>query len=199
MSTKKPISPISFNTEMFLHGVCRDLVGSGLIQSFIFIMHYAEKDTTKDHFHLLLCPSRPVEPMRIRAAFRELCPGKPDLGCLPFQPSKISDWLLYALHFPPYLFRKGLVRVNSYQLADFVTNEPPEWLAQLFHDASEEVVDTRISLFVSEIENGATWGELLARGFVPPNQVVFYEKLFKSNQWRQGRSLDNEGNYQIPF
>lgn len=196
--TKKPISTISFNSGEFLGMKCKELVKDDLIQSYMYIKHYAEEDTKKDHYHLYLIPSKPVDPQKVRLRFREpSLTGAADLGCLPFQPSKVGDWLLYSLHYPPYLLRKGLSRINTYNLSDIVSNEPREWLDQLFHDSAETVVDTRVDLFLERMRNGDTFGDILASGLVPPSQVVFYDKLFRLNARALGANLDDDGQTQL--
>ena len=93
MATKKPISTISFNTSCFLDSALKSLVSSGQIMTYIYIRHLAESDTKKEHFHVYLQPSRPVDPQKIRTSFIEPSfDGKGDLGCLPFVPSKLHDW-----------------------------------------------------------------------------------------------------------
>lgn len=199
MATKKPVSTISFNTQEFLNHQLKKLIEDEILQSWVYIKHYAEKDTTKDHFHVLLIPSSPLDPVRIRRRFLEPKAGEKDLCCLPFQPSKVGDWLLYALHDSAYLLKKGLERVNHYRLENLVTNEGPEWIENIYNDAVETFTDSRLATFLSQMENGADFAELLASGLVPPNQVVFYEKLFRSNSWRYRRNLDNKDNEPIPF
>lgn len=193
--TKRPLSTISFNSPDYCRSVCDELVESGRVQSFVFIRHFAEQDTKKDHIHLVLVPAKPIDPMKVRKLFIEpSLDGKGDLGCLPFSPSKLCDWLLYALHFPPYLLRKGLVRVNTYRLTDFVTNEPYYYLEQLFSEASEGVMDSRLTLFIDRIRHGDTFGEILASGLVPPSQIIFYDKVYRLNSHRLGEALDENNN-----
>ena len=177
MATKKPFSTISFNTLDFLKLVCEELMNESMIQSYYFIKHYAEQDTKKDHFHLLLVPARPLDPVKVRKNFVEPC-SQGDLICLPFQPSKITDWLLYSIHYPPYLIRKGLTRVCHYNLQDIVSNESFECLEDIFYRGSEDLTNKRMSSFLDRVYNGDSFGEILASGLVPENQVIFYDKLY---------------------
>lgn len=197
--TKLPMSTISFNTLLYLKMRCERLVSDGLIQSYMYIRHYAEKDTTKDHIHLLLVPSRPVDPIKIRKLFVEPCEGSPDLGCLPFQPSKLGDWLLYAIHHPAYLMRKGLTRVNTYHLKDIHTNESYDYLEQIYNDSNEQLQDNRIELFLDKMRRGYSFGAILALGIVPPNQIIFYDKLYRNNLDKLGECIDYTGNEIIPL
>lgn len=178
--TKKPLSSISFNTDKYLRSCLESLVSDGMIQSWMYILHQPEEDTKKPHIHLWLSPSRPVNPVVVRKSFIEpMFDGSGDLGCLPFAASKVSDWLLYALHYEPYLNSKGLVRQYHYLLDDIVSNECPEYVEQCFNEAVEGLSTSRVSNFISLAMKGATFGELLSSGLVPPNQVVFYDKLFR--------------------
>lgn len=178
--TKRPLSTISFNTEPFMRNVLDTLVSDSKIQSWIYIRHLAEEDTKKDHFHLLLLPCSVVNPVFVRKAFIEPSfTSLGDLGCLPFAPSKISDWLLYALHYEPYLLSKGLQRQNHYDISSLVSNESRDYLDQCFSEAVEGLNTSRVSNFIDMAMRGHSFGELLASGLVPPNQVVFYDKLFR--------------------
>lgn len=180
--TKRPLSTISFNTAPFLDVVLSRLVEDGSLQSYYYIFHNAEKDTTKPHFHLLVIPSRPIDPCKIRKLFVEPDPQLSlPFGCLPFNVSKLVDWLLYAIHYPPYLLRKGLLREYTYEITDIKSNEPFYCIEQQYRDACEEYTDSRIDLFLEQMRNGHSFGSILASGLVPPSQIVFYEKLYRLN------------------
>lgn len=183
--TKKPLSTISFNTVAFLRPCLDKLVDEGKVQSWMYVKHLAEEDTKKDHIHLLLIPCSVVNPVAVRKAFIEPSfDTKGDLGCLPFNPSKISDWLLYALHYEPYLFSKGLFRKEHYKLSDIVSNECRDYVEQCYNEAVEQLSNSRVNNFLDMAMSGVSFGELLASGIVPPNHVIFYEKLFKSYRRR---------------
>lgn len=190
--TKKPLSSISFNTEGYLRSCLETLVSECKIQSWMYILHRPEEDTKKPHIHVFLSPCCPVNPVVIRKAFIEpMFDGSGDLGCLPFNPSKVSDWLLYALHYEPYLNSKGLVREYHYLLDDIVSNECSEYVEQVFNEAIEGLSTSRVSNFISLAMKGASFGELLSSGLVPPNQVVFYDKLFRHYCVRQAKEYCN--------
>lgn len=178
--TKLPQSTISFNTEPYLRQVLDSLVSSCKIQSYMYIEHQPEEDTKKSHIHLLVVPSSVLNPVVFRKEFIETSFGNRDLGCLPFKTSKLCDWLLYAIHYEPYLFSKGLVRTFTYNLNDIVTNEPFEYVEQIFSEAREGLTTSRIDSFLSRAMSGASFGDLMAEGLVPPNQVIFYDKLYRS-------------------
>ena len=178
--TKKPLSTISFNTENFLSSTLKTLVQGGKIQSWMYVKHLAEEDTKKDHIHLILIPCSVVNPVLIRKSFIEPSfSSLGDLGCLPFCPSKISDWLLYALHYQPYLFSKGLVREHHYNISTVCSNESVDYVHQCFSEAVESLNTSRVQNFIDMAMKGSSFGDLLASGLVPPNHVVFYEKLYR--------------------
>lgn len=175
--TRRPISTISFNTPLYLESVLKDIECSHNIQSWLYIEHKAEQDTTKNHIHLMLIPSTNVDPVYLRKLFAEpVSDGKP-LGCLPFHPSKIDDWILYVLHNSAYLIKKGIFRLYTYQISDVHSNEPPEFLENIYNSALESILDSRLSQFKSRLDKGEDFGEILASGLVPPNQVLFYKTL----------------------
>ena len=190
MSTKRPLGSISFNTVDFLTNKLNELLTDELVQSWCFVRHHAEEDTKKDHIHVLVIPSKPVDPLRIRKRFNEFHPDG-DLCCLPFMPSKVSDWVLYALHYPPYLIKKGITRQFNYDLSELVSSEPREWIENVFYEAQEELLDNRLAQFLNLCERGDTFGDILASGLVPPNQILFYDKLFRSFPRRSSIPFDD--------
>lgn len=191
MATKKTSSSISFNTMPFLETTLNNAVSEGLIYFFAFIRHYPEEDTKKEHYHLFIAPSKPLDLISFRRLFIEPVSGYKPLCCLPFQPSKIGDWLLYALHDISYLNKKGLVRLNHYSIESVVTNDD-EYLLQSYYDAKETYNDTRMNLFIRELRQGASFGDILRSGIVPPNQIVYWEKVYKSSMVLFGKDVDNK-------
>lgn len=120
MTTSKPISGVSYNTEGFLLGVLGDLVSSGRVSQWYLIHHEPDTDSKKAHWHLLLFPTAAVNPFALSTLFDEADPtnDKP----LKFLPSpdtqgrclSVPDWLLYAVHDEDYLASKGLSRNLHY-------------------------------------------------------------------------------------
>lgn len=178
--TKKPISTISFNTENYLLHQLDCLVKSTKVESWMYVRHKAEEDTKKDHIHMLLIPCSPVNPVNVRKMFVEpTFDGSGDLCCLPFVTSKVTDWLLYALHYKPYLLSKGLFRIHSYDLSCICSNESSDYISQVYNDALETMQNNRINQFIELQNSGMSFGDILAQGVVPPNQVVFFDKLYR--------------------
>lgn len=103
MATQKPISTISYNSEIFLKEKLDNWVKAHIIQSYMYICHKGE-DGDKDHIHVRIEPNKKLDPMDLQAQLLEYKIGndKP-LGCRPFRPSKEEDWILYAVHDETYL------------------------------------------------------------------------------------------------
>lgn len=103
MATQKPISTISYNTELFLREKLEMWLNSHIIQAYQYICHKGEEGD-KDHIHLRIEPNKKIDPMDLLDELKEYKFGsdKP-LCCRPFRPSKEEDWILYAVHDEQYL------------------------------------------------------------------------------------------------
>lgn len=106
MSTSKPISTISYNSEAFLKEKLDGWVTAHIIQCYQYIKHKGE-DGDKDHIHLRIEPNKKLDVMTLQEELREFVIGeeKPRV-CRPFRPSKEEDWFLYAVHDKQYLSLK---------------------------------------------------------------------------------------------
>ena len=106
MATQKPISTISYNTELFLKEKLDTWINAHIIQAYQYIKHKGE-DGDKDHIHVRIEPNKKIDPMDLLENLREFKAGndKP-LGCRPFRPAKEEDWILYAVHDETYLRAK---------------------------------------------------------------------------------------------
>lgn len=103
MATQKPISTISYNSEVFLKEKLDDWVKAHIIQAYQYICHIGE-DGDKNHIHLRVEPNKTLDPMDLSEALKEYEKDndKP-LGVRPWRPSKEEDWFLYAVHDKDYL------------------------------------------------------------------------------------------------
>lgn len=126
MNTTKPFSTISYNSKIFLRSKLNELLENKIINEWYFIHHKGETDwftneREKDHFHVYMSPCHKVDCDALRELFQEIDPtcDKP-LGCMPFQPSKIDDWIMYGIHDEHYLNTKGEVKEFSYSWKDIV-------------------------------------------------------------------------------
>lgn len=104
-TTSRPIGTISYNTPNFLMKTIYNLRDNGYIDDYRIAFHYAEEENKKEHFHVLLYPSRRLDPSQVQRMFLEPDPNNPDnpLGCRPFRYSEPLNWLMYVLHDPEYL------------------------------------------------------------------------------------------------
>lgn len=106
MATQKPISTISYNSEVFLVEKLQNLYDAHIIQAWQFITHKGE-DGDKDHIHLRIEPNKRIDPMELTEMFKEFEKGKDKpLGVRPWRQSKEEDWFLYAVHDSDYLSLK---------------------------------------------------------------------------------------------
>ena len=103
MATQKPISTISYNTEIFLKEKLENWLQAHVIQAYQYICHKGE-DGDKDHIHLRIEPNKNLDPMDLSDQLMEYQIGKDKpLCCRPFRRSVEEDWILYAVHDPTYL------------------------------------------------------------------------------------------------
>lgn len=177
MQTTKLISSISYNTPDFLSGKLFDLVRQGIIEYAHWIWHSPEEDEKKSHAHLVLKPNRRLDTSKLRNEFVELVVGeeKPR-GVLPFQPSKMNDWILYSVHDVAYLLRKCQRRIHHYDKSDLKTTE-----ADLLEEdwrACHEGEDNRVTQLIELAQNGVTWVDILKMGFLPVNQLFQFKDIF---------------------
>lgn len=153
MKTSRLISSISYNTPEYLEDVLSTLVEQGVIEYWHFICHHAEEDDRKPHIHVCVQPSRRMETRGLSQWFQEAVNGDPRnvVGTVLWRPSKIDDWLQYAIHDEAYLASKGEVKKYHYRLEDLRTschellveqwhgiNRSPYRVVQLLLDCAKE-------------------------------------------------------------
>lgn len=179
MQTSKLISAISYNTPEFLAGTLRRLVKQGLIEYAHWIYHKPEEDEKKEHAHLVLKPNKRLDTSALRKEFVETVAGE-DLprGILPFQSSKMGDWMLYAVHDVAYLVRKCQKRREHYKREDIHTTEP-DLLSEHWRECHEGE-DSRVAQVIELAEQGLEWRDLIKLGFIPVNQLFQYREIFMS-------------------
>lgn len=178
MNTSRLISTISYNTPAFLSGKLRDLVRQGIIEYAHWIEHKAEEDEKKDHFHLILKPNKRINTGALQNEFKEPVAGeeKPR-GVLPFNNSKMADWILYAVHDAAYLVRKNKQqRKFSYQREDIKTTEP-DLLDEDWKEAHEGE-DTRLKQVIDLAQKGIDWRAVLQLNIIPTNQLFQFKEVF---------------------
>ena len=194
MRTTKDISTISYNTKDFLVSKLNILLNEHTISDYMFIEHQPESDETKAHFHLYLKPNTLIDTMELQDYLREYDTNdlsKKPLGVIDFKPSNPDDWILYVLHFPPYLLSKGEKREFVYQkeqmtFADDLTFE--EKYRHAFHGSEWAM---RFSMLQNLKEGLADPAGLILNGSIPLAQAnnlrAFYFLLGVGCTDRNGR------------
>lgn len=128
MSTKKPLSTISYNTADGLRNALKEAGAS----FYIFIPHLPEPAhgalpaETKEHFHVYYeLGGKKVDPATMQDYFIEYVSNedKPR-SCVDTRTvSSFDDWYLYALHDKDYLDYKGEWRYYHYKHSDLVSSD----------------------------------------------------------------------------
>lgn len=183
MATSKPISTISYNSPEFLVARLEALASAGAFSSWFFIEHLAEaKDETpgKAHIHLLICPNKRIDLVKLQQEFKEVQPkGKP-LGVMPFRNAKVNDWILYALHDTDYLISKGLKREYRYLPEQMICSDADYFMA-LLCEARQELLTTPQRAIKEAVLNSESFEQLLDSGRIGINQVhnsaIMYDAL----------------------
>ena len=178
MQTTKLISTVSYNTPVYLSGRLYSLVEQGIIEYAHWIWHTPEEDEKKAHAHVVLQPNKRLDTSALRNQFTELVAGEDKPLCvLPFKPSKMRDWILYAVHDIVYLTTKNQSRKTTYKKTDLQTTE-----ADLLDDdwrSAHEGEDTRLRLVIELSERGIDWMEILKSGLIPVNQLFQYRTIWE--------------------
>lgn len=179
MKTTKPFSTISYNTVDFLTAKLDDLVCRRVISFYAFIKHYKEQDERKDHIHLIIFPNGQYQ---TDALFDYLCEPdltdltKKPLGIMPCQSSKWDHWYLYACHDIAYLASKQQTRQHHYLEQDFVSSDS-DYLHELIANIDLSKY-SRTAEFIKQVDCGASFDELVRKGFVPAPQFTQWRALY---------------------
>lgn len=178
--TGKPFATISFNTSAYLKVKCNELVKSGKVTFWAYIIHQPEDDEggTKEHIHLYIEPAKMLQTDEVREFLREYDPEHPDRprGCLPCSSSKFDPWYMYAKHDKRYLASKGQSRRFHYEHEDIVTSDP-DYLT--FKARQIDMLALSPYADMQEAQrNGVSWAEYFSRGTVPLPQVVLFERAW---------------------
>ena len=192
MRTIKPISTISFNTKDYLLARLDDLLAAECISFYSVILHYAEEDETKDHFHVYVQPNGRIDTDRLREALVEPVPGehKP-LGCLPIVSSKFVEWYLYGLHDKDYLATKGQTRKYHYRDDDFINSNDDVFVEFKYtSDFSKFKTRARIREMA---QSGIPFHQLVNDGFIPINQIFQFREFY--NNCLVAQEVTNRGVY----
>lgn len=195
MQTSRLISTIGYNSPTFLSGKLHDLVRQGIIEFAHWVWHEPEEDEKKRHAHILIKPNRRLDTSKLRNEFVEPVPCDKPLGVLPFENSKVVDWVLYAVHDRAYLLQKCQSRKHQYKREDIKTTEP-ELLDEHWKSAHEGE-NKRLQQVIALAEKGVEWRDILKMGIININQLFQYREVvftFLSEKTdRNGKAGHDEG------
>ena len=182
MKTSKPIGSISYNSDVFLLQTLERLVSAHVLSFYMAVCHMAEDDEAgkKDHWHIYLEPSKSLQTDDLKLEFTEPDPdpSKPPLGILPLRSSKVSDWLLYALHDRDYCVAKHLTKKYVYTLDDVKSNDLNE-VHRLFYMIDRTAL-TPWSAMKDAQKSGVDWIEFCTSGHVPVPQIHSYHEAWSA-------------------
>lgn len=199
MNTRKPLSTVSYNSEVFLISLLEDLYSKGKICNYMTIYHLKEEDETKDHWHVYLEPNKQIDSTKLQSLFNEFDPNheKP-LGCQPFRFSKVDpefhpdDWILYNLHDPKYLASKGQSRKYHYDLSDVWCADSDLMLDNynhaLYHSKWAEEMQT-----LKEVKECTSVADLYYAGRIPPQLIVPFAKLKDMERLENSDKINRAG------
>lgn len=186
MQTSKPISTISYNSELFLKATLDHLLKTNIIDFYCYIPHIGEDDgygeKEKDHIHLFILPNHRINTADLDLEFIEPDPNndKP-LKCITWQTSKPDDWILYVLHDPDYLATKFETREIQYRFTDLVGSDQED-LRRKYRHAYQSSGYARSRNLFEYAKSGGTLHDLLRIGAIPINQVSSYQDFFKESR-----------------
>lgn len=193
MRTKKDVSTISYNTPEFLKRKLDEMLASHTISDYIFIQHHKEEDEKKDHIHLYVRPNTLVDTMDLQRDLEEFDSQHPDkpLKCIDFRASKPDDWILYNMHYAPYLAMKFESREFHYRKEDFVCADPDTFDDLFAHAFRGSDFAQRYQLLQALKQGAEDPTALIFNGTIPLNQAAnlsaFTKMLEQKTVDRSGR------------
>lgn len=195
----KPISTISYNSELFLKQTLDALITLKTISYYEFIVHLPDKDDKKQHIHLYIVPNRALDLAVFGDTFIEKDPNndKP-LRCMPFRKSNnYGDWYWYGIHDKDYLRAKQLERNMFYTDADIVTSDADFHRTLVCENPLinyAHMSDIAIRDFIcSAVYNGQSLESCLSSGLIPlgktQSAIALYTALLPCVQGRRKMNI----------
>lgn len=190
--TAKPISTISYNTEPYLKKVLTGLISACKLEMAYYIRHEGESGD-KDHFHVYMMPAKRVDTVELREAFVEPDPSNElPLGVLPCKGSKVSDWLLYAVHDKRYLLMHSNDEAQhkiEYDMNDIVCLGAPR--QQLVRDFNTAQASNGGNVRKAIEVNKLTGSVVDMAMFVNPAQALALMRLLQEDaRWERKGQLE---------
>lgn len=179
MRTRRIISTVTYNTDMWLAVNMKKWLDCGMIDWAHWIRHSPETDETKSHVHLVIQPAKILDTSALIKETYELDVTQPGklLCCQPWRyTASMDDWLLYAIHDEGYLAFKGQSREKHYGIED-VCSTSPEFLREQFKgiDMRKYGLGKRLAEMVAA---GNTWETVITSGAIPPAQFRFWKEVY---------------------
>lgn len=185
MQTSSPISTISYNSEVFLKSKLQEIVESGNVEYWMYIKHKAEDDDLKDHIHLYIKPNKRLDTGELKEMLKEVDLQNPDhpLGVTVFCNSKVDDWILYNMHYKPYLDAKLLDRKYHYKMEDFVVSDDASFHEFFYHAMNESEFMKERKLWKLVTNGNLKASNAVIQGSVPISHATgfFYVGKLKRN------------------
>lgn len=178
MKTAKLISTISFNTPSFVQGTITRLLESELITYSHWIQHKPEQGDNKEHIHLVIEPAKALDTLFLSKEFIQPVPNEKPLKTLPWNKSKISDWILYSLHHRGYLASKFQTREIEYNLSDMQTTDRDLLEAQ-YNEAIRDL-NPLVDFVKQWYDKGRGLNELILTGAITPQNLMFASAIYQA-------------------
>lgn len=134
MRTTKPISTICYLSRDKLIEHLKWYSDKEWLLYYAFVQHQPEKNENKEHIHLVIVPNGTIDTDAdwFKHVFTHEDNGQ--RATMLWNSSKLADWILYGIHDPTYLRKKGLKKLYHYAFEDIVTN-CGEWLEEEYEMA----------------------------------------------------------------
>lgn len=185
--TARPIATISYNSTEHIERVCDSLYRAHKIKDYRYIWHKGE-DGDKDHIHLWVWLNKQLDEMQLAKAFEEVVQGE-DMprGVMPWRKSDIENWLLYVLHYKPYLFTHNKLEEAmskiEYNLEDIVSPFPQQ-VQRDFRTAKRLVVEKPSQEAFRRLAEGESTARLIAEGFAPSTLASIISAITREQQYK---------------
>lgn len=189
MKTARPFSSISYNSFDKLKTVLDDQFNKGNIRFFAFILHLAEKDEEKSHWHVYVEPDGQIDTNQFSNLFTEIQKGDPaPRRWRPCQNSKFDDWYLYSIHDQEYLEAKGQSRQHHYSFNQVISSDVADLKEHIGH--IDYTRYTSLGSAIRAARSGESLDDYLAR--VPVKMVHFrsLQDIWKTYYMKAATELD---------
>lgn len=177
--SKEAVSTISYNTYDFLRSCLNSLVIKDEIYDYWFVHHDGENGK-KDHYHVLIFPTRSINLSYLRDYFDEQCEGSDPLGVMPFRKTSdknIADWLLYCLHDENYLRSKNMIKEKKYDYDDIVRHNEDHFRSYLNLIVN---LQSDISILAGYVAKGFKWYRVADLLLVKRNDLCRFKQTYEA-------------------